>query len=189
LKGIPLGLLFAFTTFSASAAGGLLGCTVTLAWDASPDANVTGYALYYGLENPAVTNRLDVGSAQSAMLTNLYAGSNYFFLVVAYNAVGLESVPVGPLYYIPPAMTKIRINKLPDGSPLLQFRTAANAQCRVEYSLSPGSGPWLTLSTTNADALGNVAISDRPAGQGANRFYRGVRIEAVVSPTTGTLAH
>ena len=189
LKGLQFGLVLAFATLNGSAKGELLGCPVTLAWDSSPDANVTGYALYYGLEPAGVTNRLDVGAEQSVMLTNLYAGSNYFFLVVAYNASGLESVPIGPLYYSPVAMTKIRLNKSPDGSSLLQFRTAANARCGVEYTSLRDPGLWQTLSVTNADAAGNVAITDRSAAQAAKRFYRAVRIETSDPPTLGTLVH
>ncbi len=175
IRVLRFGLTLTLAGLCASASGGMLGCPVTLAWDASPDANVTGYALYYGTENPAVTNRLDVGPVLSVMLTNLYAGSNYFFLVVAYNASGAESVPIGPLYYSPPAITKIRLTRNADGSSRLQFRTAANTPCRVEYSASLNSSRWLTLATTNSDAGGNVAIIDRFAGLVPSRFYRAVR--------------
>ena len=36
---------------------------VTLAWDASTDAAVAGYALYYHLANSSVTSRRDLGTA------------------------------------------------------------------------------------------------------------------------------
>jgi hypothetical protein len=164
----------------------MIGCPVTLAWDASRDTNVIGYALYYGLENAAATNRVDVGPALSATLTNLYAGTNYFFLVVAYNAAGIESLPTG-LIYSTPAISGLRIAKLSDGSTVLRFRSAVGSPCRVEYS-SLQDGQWLTMARTNADAAGYVVVTDPSPGLPASRFYRGVRIETDVRPVAKTLS-
>lgn len=48
-----------------------LPVTVTLAWDASPSANVTGYRLYQGAESGAYTNVLGVGLVRTQAVTVL----------------------------------------------------------------------------------------------------------------------
>ncbi len=148
---------------------------VKLAWNASPDSAVTGYALYYHLADSSVANRLDLGPAQSATVSDLEAGSDYLFYVVAYDAAGVESPPSNSLLYSPPAMSRLRIAKMSDSTMSIQFRAAAGALCRVEYASTLTSPQWQTLGTATADANGNVLINDRPSGRPALRFYRGVR--------------
>jgi hypothetical protein len=188
LKGNSFGLLFLLIALAPCSADELRSCPVTLAWDASPDFNVTGYALYYGLENSTVTNRVDVGPVQSVTLTNLQAFSNYFFYAVSYNVVGMESVPSGALFYRPPALTKLRISKHPNGSTVLRFRSGAGSLCRVEYASTPQITGWQTLATIRADAGGNVVIRDSSVGPQTTRFYRAVRIETYSGPGPGTQA-
>src|SRR6478672_11794664 len=52
--------------------------SVTLAWDASPDADVVGYRLHYGTSSGSYTNELDAGSATTIKVDNLSAGTTYF---------------------------------------------------------------------------------------------------------------
>ncbi len=176
LSGFLTGLLLLCASANTGSAVGLFSCPVYLAWDSSTDARVTGYALYFGLTNAAVTNRLDVGGVHSVTLTNLYAGSNYFFSLVTYDAAGSESAPatVGP--FSPPALTRLRATKLADGSMSLRFRSAPGSICRVEYAPAfPAPQWWRTLVTTNADANGNVVILDPPKDSSPTRFYRVAR--------------
>lgn len=187
-KGLPFGMLFLLATFTTAAAEGLISCPVTLAWDASPDPSVKGYMLYYGVENSIATNRLDAGVGQSVTLTNLYAHSNYFFFATAYNALGVESVPSSSLFYRPPAITRLRISRQVDGAMTLLFRSAPASLCRIEYALMPTSNQWLTLATTNADALGNVVIADSSALLPEKRFYRAVRVGTTFRSTPSPLA-
>jgi hypothetical protein len=66
--------------------------SATLAWDAvAPSAGVTGYYLYYGVATRSYSNRLDLGLATSAVVTNLSAGTTYYFATTSYTATGLES--------------------------------------------------------------------------------------------------
>lgn len=169
------GFLFGFTTASAIGSDGLIACPITLAWEASPDASVTGYALYYGPADFAVSNRLDTGPTQRVTLTNLYADTNYFFFVVSYNAVGLESVPSDILNYRPPALSLIRISKESEEAAILEFRSAVGSPCRVEYLAWPYWTQWQTLVATNAAADGKVVVRDPFIEPPAGRFYRVVR--------------
>ena len=79
--------------------------SVQLAWDASPDSTVTGYALYITSTNGTV--RQNVGMALIDTVSNLVADVTYSFYVVAYNADAVESVPSNTLLYTPPGTTNV----------------------------------------------------------------------------------
>lgn len=66
--------------------------SVTLAWDASPDTNVSGYYLCYGLQSGqyTYTNTLP-GPITNNVVTGLETGKVYYFAVAAYSADGLMS--------------------------------------------------------------------------------------------------
>lgn len=63
--------------------------TIRLAWN--PVTNAFVYNLYWGVASRVYTNRVTVTSTNAAV-TNLVAGTLYYFAVTAVNAVGLESV-------------------------------------------------------------------------------------------------
>lgn len=64
---------------------------VSLAWDASPDASVTGYRIYYGVASASYTNSATVGNVTNATVTGLVEGATYFFAATAFDGAGLES--------------------------------------------------------------------------------------------------
>jgi hypothetical protein len=161
--------------FARGAAATSAAVPCTLAWDASPDNNVAGYAVYYGLTGSATTNRLDVGTAQTATIYNLTIASNYFFYVVAYDANGAYSSPSPSVYYRPPALSALRLVAQPDGTAALRFRTAPGAICSVQYTASLVSPQWQTLATIAADASGMITLIDPLASHAPARFYRAVR--------------
>jgi len=65
--------------------------SVTLTWDPSPDATVTGYRIYYGVASRSYTNIVDAGDATSITISNLVEGVTYYFAATAYNVLGMES--------------------------------------------------------------------------------------------------
>jgi len=66
--------------------------SVTLAWDpSSTESQVAGYWVYYGGSHRNYTNRVDAGLNTSGVISNLTAGTVYFFAVTAYSTDGLES--------------------------------------------------------------------------------------------------
>jgi hypothetical protein len=66
--------------------------SVTLEWDPIvPSADVAGYFLYYGEATRDYTIQVDFGSATNAVVTNLSAGTTYFFAIAAYADSGLQS--------------------------------------------------------------------------------------------------
>jgi hypothetical protein len=67
---------------------------VTLAWDPSAGpAEIAGYRLYYGPESEPYRNQFDVGNQTTVTVSLPDDGRVYFFVVVAYTNVGVESLP------------------------------------------------------------------------------------------------
>lgn len=89
-------LLLLCSALSAAAA------SVTLAWDASPDASVTGYRIYFGPASGAYTNSVAVGNVTNATVTSLKAGAIYYFAATAHDGSGLESAFSNETSYTPP---------------------------------------------------------------------------------------
>jgi len=80
---------------------------VTLAWDASPSTDVTGYKLYYGIANRTYTNNIDVGNVLISSISNLVQQVTYYFAATAYNSNNLESIFSDELAYtIPTSSTQ-----------------------------------------------------------------------------------
>ena len=86
----------------------LLGCwipqlcaaqTITLAWDPDTAPDIAGYRLYSGIASGVYTKVTEVGNATTTAVSNLVAGTTYFFAVTAYNAAGLESAPSNQISY------------------------------------------------------------------------------------------
>jgi hypothetical protein len=113
LMGLPL------ISFATAVVRPAAPCT--LSWDASPDPNVAGYALYYGPVGSSTTNRFDAGKSQAATLYNLSSTTRYFFFVKAYNAQGWESAASNVVSHEPPLTTPLRLNPQPDGNLRLRF--------------------------------------------------------------------
>ena len=63
----------------------------SLAWDASADASVMGYYVYYGPASRAYTSKVDAGYQTNHTALNLTKGQTYFFAVTAYDAARIES--------------------------------------------------------------------------------------------------
>ena len=88
--GKVLSLVFCFFTVltyqSALAAG-----SANLIWDASPDANVAGYKIYYGAASGAYTNSVSLGNVTTTTLNGLSNGATYFFVATALSSTGIES--------------------------------------------------------------------------------------------------
>ena len=69
--------------------------TAALSWTASPDANVTGYRVYYGTAPGAYSqprgSGLTTGNATSWTVSGLNPGTLYYFAVTAVDSQGNES--------------------------------------------------------------------------------------------------
>ena len=64
--------------------------SVVLAWDASPDATVVGYKIYYGGASGSYTNSALVGNVTNATFTGLVNGATYYFAATSIDGSGFE---------------------------------------------------------------------------------------------------
>ena len=66
--------------------------SATLAWNPGvPSTDVAGYFIYYGVSTRSYTNRLDAELGTNGTVSNLVAGTTYYFAATAYTTSGLES--------------------------------------------------------------------------------------------------
>ena len=75
---------------------------VTLAWDRSLGQDIAGYRLHSGTSGGHYTQTIDVGNTTAALVSNLIAGTTYYFSVTAYDTSDLESPPSNEVSYIVP---------------------------------------------------------------------------------------
>lgn len=89
--------LFSFQSMSAEAG------SVTLAWDANTEPDVTGYIVHYGPQSGSYAGQVDVGNQVQFVVPGLTSGQQYFFAVQAYNSSGLKSALSAEVSGIVPA--------------------------------------------------------------------------------------
>ena len=145
--------------------------SVTLAWNASASADATGYRIYYGAASGNYTNSIMVGNATSNSVSGLLVGATYYFTVVAYNSIGLESIFSNEIIYT-----------VPGGLAQLQIRIAANKQAILtvtgktnhtyEIQATSDLKTWTVIGSVTLGATGSVNYTNTNAGSFPTRFYR-----------------
>jgi hypothetical protein len=78
----------AFSVGSASAA---TFHSIPLAWNAPPEAGITGYKVYVGTASQQYTQVLNAGTTPALSVENMEFGKTYYFAVSAISNTGLES--------------------------------------------------------------------------------------------------
>src|SRR6476619_5812021 len=78
-------ICFALSTYDAVAQ------SVTVQWDPSPDATVTGYYLSWGRKSGSYDHTIKLGQTTTYTVTGLEPGVRYFFAVQAYSSASLTS--------------------------------------------------------------------------------------------------
>ncbi len=173
------GLVFVAGLFSAvfltqKSFAAMPACLLKLEWQSSPDPTVTGYALYYGATGEPLTNRVDVGLATSAVMSQLTASTDYSFYVVAYNADLEESDPSNLFLYTAQALSAVRLSQSQGGGMSVAFDVAPGGACHVEYTDSLMPANWQVLTAATGDSNGVVNVVDSAAAPGGSRYYRAV---------------
>lgn len=102
MKAFSVFCLIALTSLISLPALAVVG--VPLVWNPSPDDNVAGYKVYYGLKSHAYTSSVDVGNVTNTTVTGLTEGNTYYFAATTYNTAGVESDLSNEAVYTAPAV-------------------------------------------------------------------------------------
>jgi len=146
--------------------------SVTLAWNPSPDASVTGYRLYWGGTPGAYTNSAAVGKALTSTVRNLIEDVTYYFAVTAYDSTGVESPFSNETSYKAGVEVALSMSGWTISSPGYFGRTNELVIC-TNLSASPrvwqvmatyvGDGKWRGVNHTNTSAASfRVRLKGQP---------------------------
>jgi Fibronectin type III domain len=174
LKRILGGILFSaliFNSIQAFSAAVPAGQSVILAWNPSPDINVTGYNIYYGAASHTYTNMVNVGNATSATVSGLVGGVTYYFAATAHDGLGQESGFSDEVSYL-----------VPNGSPTMQIHGGLAGQFILtlkgqighiyEIQATQDFKTWTTIGLVTMGVSGSLDFTDTNAQNFPERFYR-----------------
>lgn len=77
--------------------------SVTLAWDANTESDLSGYVVYWGTSSGSYGSSQDVGNVTQYTVNGLEELRTYYFVVRAYNTQGLYSAPSAEVSKMIPA--------------------------------------------------------------------------------------
>lgn len=143
---------------------------VSLAWNASSTATVTGYRLYYGTASGNYGSHSDVGNQLSYTVGGLTAGANYYFAVKAYNAAGTESDFSNEVSATAPAATA---NRAPTGSvtaPASSVSVTTGSSVTFQGSGSDADGDAMTYRWNFGDGTSSTSASTTHAYSAAGTY-------------------
>ena len=145
--------------------------SVTLAWDASRDNNIAGYAVYYGTNSGSYWGFVDAGTNSSASIPGLKEGLTYYIIVTAYDAKGDESAPSNEITYVVPGALVLARGPAPTYPLMLQFPVAPGHwyELQATVDFKTWSEIWRTAI---ASSNGWVTFRDPQVAGFKRRFYR-----------------
>lgn len=136
---------------------------------------MAGYRVYYGVASRSYTEVIDAGNATTVTVSNLVAGTTYYFALVAYNALGLQSDYTGELTYSvpladpdPPARLVMRI--VPPKQTVLTVIGSPGRTYDIEASTDLTA--WETIGVVTLDSTGMAIVTEDNPSSRSRRFYR-----------------
>ena len=154
---------------------------VTMGWDLSTDTNVTGYEVYYGTTSGDYSNGIDAGTNVATQIAGLNTGTTYYFVVVAYNAAGTQSVPSSEVTYTTPntpTTLPVTLSITMGATPTMPVTLSFPAATGHWYGLQASADmvTWATIWQTTTQTVSSVVQhQDGPGPSGgayASRYYR-----------------
>ena len=137
---------------------------VTLAWDAGTDPSTAGYKVHYGNSSGSYQAVIDVGKTPTCTISNLPAGTTYYFAATDYNASGVESAYSNEVSYTasattPPATCAYSISPASQsvGSSSVQGTESVTASSGCTWT-AVSNASWITI-TSNSSVTGNGKVS------------------------------
>ncbi len=144
--------------------------SVTLAWNPSADANVTGYRLYYGNTSRNYSNVVTVGP-NSTTVTGLSEGATYYFSVTTVNNLGLESNPSNEISYTVPSK-RARLQLLFSPTKQVILRVTGQPGHLYEIQATHNFTNWSVIGVAVLGLGVSLDYIDTTAAGRPARFYR-----------------
>jgi hypothetical protein len=160
-----------FNSIQAFSATVPVGHSVALSWNPSPDTNVIGYNVYYGVASRTYTNMIKVGNVTSATIAGLAGGVTYYFAATSYDSLGHQSDYSGEASYaVPPPIFKMQIRNASAG----QFTLTVASQIGHTYEIQATQDfkTWTTIGIVTVGVSGSLDFTDTNAVNFPQRFYR-----------------
>ena len=148
---VKIVLIAACLTSSAHVA---IASAVSLAWNANPETDITGYRLGYGTVSGVYPNTMAVGTDPTASVPGLTEGTTYYFVVSAVNQGGLQSLPSSELSYQVPISAPV--NQAPVASSMA-VSTAKDTPLGIVLGGSDAEGAALSFSIVSGPANGTLS--------------------------------
>lgn len=187
-----IALAFLLTLFAYPALAG----QASLAWNSSASTNVTGYKIHYGTASGSYSTHIDVGSALSATVPSLTAGSTYFFAVTAYNSAGESGYSNEASATIPAAVAapvaafsaSATTGTAPLASAFTSTSSGTNSTTTYAWNFGDGTSAAGASANKTYSTAGTYTVSlvatNNPGGSSAPA----TRTVTVTAPVTGPLA-
>jgi len=167
LKLICGGTMMVFGGQLALASASQNNVSLTLNWNPSTSANLTGYRIYYGGASQIYTNSILVGNVTNAVVAGLAVGGTYYFGATTVDAAGNESVLSNEAsYVVPAAAPTMTMNTQVKG----HFGFAVSGTSGVKYVVQASSDlvHWIAVQTN----LAPFAFAESNVAGFSQRFYR-----------------
>lgn len=157
--------------------------SVTLAWDAVPDTELTGYRLLIGTSDGPFTESYVVGLTPQLTVSGLEFGQTYHAVVITLGVGTLESEPSTELTFTvapPPLPLDTQIARKAYGQVVLQWsfsKAALGSSPEFIIQASPDLSNWTEIETISVDQSvaedGGLLKFVRPIhASGPQMFYR-----------------
>ena len=150
-RKVFLAILFAVLTLALRLPA-LASQNVMLTWNLSSNPNVAGYNIYYGTQSQVYTNIISVGNVTNTVISNLVAGTTYYFSATTFDKLSNHSG------YSPEAMFTIPWPVIPTNRPptLQSLANLTIERNSASQSITLGG---ITPGTTNGLPLKVVVTS------------------------------
>lgn len=154
-----LGILLVALVF-ASGASAQAASNKTLTWDASPEAGVVGYKIYYGTASYNYTMTATVGKVTSATIDGLVANVTYYFAVTAIYGFGEESDFSNEATYVVPSGVAARLQATPLADGGTQLTAAGEINHNYQIQAATDVNTWIPIATRSTDSSGAFEYVD-----------------------------
>jgi hypothetical protein len=122
--------------------------SLLISWDPVNDSRVAGYKVKYGTTSKSYTNSVNAGLSTNQTLQNLTDGASYYFVVVAYDASGVEGTPSSEASGVVLNTSGVVATSVAPRSASISWQTNKPSDQQVIYGTTTSYGMSTLVDTT-----------------------------------------